>query len=62
MAKTQEVKPGIKTTELLVAILVPILITLNNYFVLGISEDSIVAITGLAVTYILSRTFVKAKK
>ena len=53
-------KPGWKSSEFWMAALVAGLMFLNDYFELGVKEDTIQWIAGIIITYIAGRSGLKA--
>ena len=53
------IKKGIKTSEFYVGLVAAIIPVLNKFLGLELPTEAIISIVGLAVTYILGRSFVK---
>lgn len=55
----EKVKAGIKTSEFWLALLAAILPVLNQHLGLNLPTEAILSIAGIAISYILGRSWVK---
>ncbi len=57
-----KIKTGIKTSEFWIALLGALIPVFNEHFGLRIPTESVLSIAGVIISYIIGRSYVKAKQ
>lgn len=61
-ADMERVKAGLRSSEFWLALVAAVLPVLNQHLGLGLPVEAILSIAGVAASYILGRSWVKAKQ
>lgn len=61
-ADMEKVKAGIKTSEFWLALIGAIIPVANQYLGMNLPTETILSISGIVISYILGRSYVKSKR